>query len=112
MSLPEFLLYRDAELLKSDRFYNSTLIGVGFSGKSVSLSRPPGWESESYGYHGDDGNCYIAHSAGKTYGPSFSAQDVIGCGINFRTGNAFYTKNGVLLGKLNILCHCNNTMPY
>jgi hypothetical protein len=28
--------------------------------------------------------------------------DVIGCGINFNTGEAFFTKNGNYLGKLKI----------
>ncbi|KAL2758711.1 hypothetical protein ACRALDRAFT_1061838 [Sodiomyces alcalophilus JCM 7366] len=90
------LYYYEVTILAGKK--EDTVIGVGFSGKSVALSRPPGWEPESYGYHGDDGLCYAAHIGGKTYGPSFSSQDVIGCGINFRTGCAFYTKNGVLLG--------------
>jgi Ran-binding protein 9/10 len=36
---------------------------------------------------------------GKPYGPTFTTGDVIGCGVNFRTGCAFYTKNGEYLGK-------------
>lgn len=35
---------------------------------------------------------------GKHYGPTFSTGDTIGCGVNFRTGNAFFTKNGRCLG--------------
>ncbi|ROV98618.1 hypothetical protein VSDG_04258 [Cytospora chrysosperma] len=75
--------------------HNDSTIGIGFSSKSVSLSRAPGWEPESWGYHGDDGHCFASQNAGKHYGPTFSTGDVIGCGVNFRTGTAFFTKNGV-----------------
>jgi hypothetical protein len=75
------------------------LIGVGFSSKSASLNRAPGWEPESWGYHGDDGHCFQAQNVGKQYGPTFGYGDVIGCGVNFRTGTAFFTKNGHYLGK-------------
>lgn len=78
---------------------HSTLIGVGFSSKSASLNRAPGWEPESWGYHGDDGHCFQAQNVGKQYGPTFGYGDVIGCGVNFRTGTAFFTKNGHYLGK-------------
>ncbi|PSN71764.1 ran-binding protein [Corynespora cassiicola Philippines] len=74
------------------------MIGVGFSGPKVALSRIPGWEPDSYAYHGDDGQCFSNTTSGKTYGPKFGTLDVIGCGINFRTNTAFFTKNGHLLG--------------
>ena len=76
------------------------LIGIGFSGRKASLNRLPGWESESYAYHGDDGFSFANTPSGKAYGPRYAAQDVIGCGVNFRTGSAFFTKNGVYLGML------------
>ncbi|EKG18516.1 hypothetical protein MPH_04318 [Macrophomina phaseolina MS6] len=74
------------------------LIGIGFSGAKVALHRLPGWEPDSWGYHGDDGFSFCSTSAGKSYGPKFSMNDVIGCGVNFRTNTAFFTKNGVHLG--------------
>lgn len=74
------------------------LIGVGFSGSKASLSRLPGWEADSWGYHGDDGFSFACTGGGKPYGPRFAAMDVIGCGVNFRTGTAFFTKNGIFLG--------------
>ncbi|KAK2615937.1 hypothetical protein N8I77_002658 [Diaporthe amygdali] len=80
------------------RKHNDTLIGVGFSSKTASLNRAPGWEPESWGYHGDDGHCFQAQNVGKHYGPTFGYGDVIGCGVNFRTGTAFFTKNGHYLG--------------
>lgn len=64
----------------------------------MQLNRLPGWEPESWGYHGDDGNSFCCQGTGKPYGPQFSTNDIIGCGVNFRTGTAFFTKNGVELG--------------
>lgn len=74
------------------------MIGVGFCGPKVALSRIPGWEPESFAYHGDDGQIFNNTTSGKNYGPKFGTLDVIGCGINFRTNTAFFTKNGHLLG--------------
>lgn len=75
------------------------LIGIGFSGSETTLDRLPGWEKDSWAYHGDDGFAFSCSANGKAYGPRFATQDVVGCGINFRTGNAFFTKNGVYLGE-------------
>lgn len=74
------------------------LIGIGFSTKKAGLNRLPGWEGESWAYHGDDGFSFACTASGKAYGPRYSSQDVIGCGVNFRTGHCFFTKNGVYLG--------------
>ncbi|KAH8601031.1 hypothetical protein B0O99DRAFT_589892 [Bisporella sp. PMI_857] len=73
-------------------------IGIGFSGRGVALSRLPGWEPDSWAYHGDDGHSFCCQSSGKHYGPPFTAGDIIGCGVNFNTGYAFFTKNGDFLG--------------
>jgi hypothetical protein len=77
----------------------STTIAIGFSTRSASLSRPVGWEPESWGYHGDDGRCFTGQNIGKHFGPVFNTGDVIGCGVNFRDHTAFFTKNGHMLGK-------------
>ena len=69
-------------------------IAVGFSTAQASLERLPGWETHSWGYHGDDGKMFSGEHAGRNYGPTFSANDVVGCGINFNTGHAFFTMNG------------------
>ncbi|KAI5198805.1 SPRY-domain-containing protein [Aureobasidium subglaciale] len=78
---------------------SSSLIGIGFSGPKASLNRLPGWEPESWAYHGDDGFSFSCTASGKPYGPKFAAWDVVGCGVNFETGSAFFTKNGVFLGE-------------
>jgi Ran-binding protein 9/10 len=74
------------------------MIAVGFSSHRASLERLPGWESESWAYHGDDGKSYFGEGTGKAYGPTFGVGDVIGCGLDFASGCAFFTKNGRNLG--------------
>ncbi|RVD86944.1 uncharacterized protein DFL_005195 [Arthrobotrys flagrans] len=74
------------------------LISIGFCGADVQLNRLPGWEPNSWGYHGDDGKSFCCSGMGKAYGPQFNSKDVIGCGINFRTHTAFFTRNGQMLG--------------
>ncbi|KDE02423.1 hypothetical protein MVLG_07019 [Microbotryum lychnidis-dioicae p1A1 Lamole] len=93
-------------------------IGIGFSHRNVSLSRLPGWEDHSWGYHGDDGRAFCCLGTGEPYGPTFTTGDVIGCGIDWTGmapqsmkerhrpkdadkkggGRAFFTKNGEFLG--------------
>ncbi|KAK0728469.1 hypothetical protein B0T26DRAFT_738802 [Lasiosphaeria miniovina] len=86
------------ELTVLNKKRDETTIGIGFSSRSVSLQRPPGWEPESWGYHGDDGRCFAAQNVGKSYGPKFGSGDTAGCLVNFRLGHALFTKNGVDLG--------------
>ncbi|KAI5120556.1 hypothetical protein M0805_000284 [Coniferiporia weirii] len=73
-------------------------ISVGFSHGSVRLSRLPGWEKDSWGYHGDDGHSFASEREGTPYGPGFTTEDVVGCGIDFSIHKAFFTKNGAFLG--------------
>ncbi|KAJ9226110.1 hypothetical protein DTO027B5_8095 [Paecilomyces variotii] len=77
------------------------MIGIGFSSSKASVERLPGWELESWAYHGDDGKSFFGESQGqgRPYGPTFTVNDIIGCGVNFSTGCAFFTKNGVFLGN-------------
>lgn len=90
------------------------MIGVGFSGPKVALSRIPGWEPDSYAYHGDDGQTFANTTSGKPYGQKFSTLDVVGCGVNFRTNTAFFTKNGTYQGEQDraaVVCRTNNYRP-
>ncbi|KAK1750591.1 hypothetical protein QBC47DRAFT_406951 [Echria macrotheca] len=86
------------EVIILNRKRDDTTIGIGFSSKSVSLQRAPGWEPESWGYHGDDGHSFAAQNVGKPYGPKFGPGDTVGCLVNFRLGHALFTKNGEDLG--------------
>ena len=75
-----------------------SMIGIGFSRPKASLEKLPGWEPDSWAYHGDDGMSFCGQSTGKSYGPTFTTSDIVGCGVNFMTGCAFFTKNGVFQG--------------
>lgn len=77
------------------------MIGIGFSSHKASVERLPGWEQESWAYHGDDGKSFFGESQGqgRAYGPTFTVGDTVGCGVNFSTGSAFFTKNGIFLGS-------------
>ncbi|KAI0353184.1 SPRY-domain-containing protein [Trametes cingulata] len=75
-------------------------ISIGFSAPDVRLSRLPGWERNSWGYHADDGWAFPGHKDGSPYGPTFDSGDVIGCGVDFSQNRVFYTKNGSFLGMV------------
>lgn len=44
-----------------------------FSAPDVRLSRLPGWERNSWGYHADDGWAFPGHKDGSPYGPTFDS---------------------------------------
>jgi len=59
----------------------------------------PGWDSCSFGYHGDDGG--IFHEFGgmvRQYGPQFGRGDTVGCGVDYAMQGIFFTLNGKFLG--------------
>lgn len=71
---------------------------IGLTHSGSDLSRAPGWDSGTYGFHGDDGKKFAAQSWGTNYGPIFRENDVVGCCVNFETQTCFYTVNGKNLG--------------
>ncbi len=90
------IYYFEVEIKQKSK---DTAIAIGFSTNEASLERLPGWETHSWGYHGDDGKMFFGEHSGRSYGPTFGLGDVIGCGVNFNTCEAFFTKNGLDLGR-------------
>lgn len=75
-------------------------IGIGIGTVHVSLNRLPGWESQSIGWHGDDGFVFVGSGNGTPFGPCYSTGDVVGCGLDFVNGRVFFTRNAVIVGYL------------
>jgi hypothetical protein len=90
------IYYFEIQVLSKGR--EGRLVSFGFCTQKVTLNRLPGWEPESWAYHSDDGQIFNASQHGRTYGQKYGPQDTVGCGVNFRTGTAFFTKNGNNIG--------------
>ena len=75
-------------------------VAIGLSSSFFNTRyKMPGWDIESYGYHGDDGGLF--HGQGdmlRRYGPSYGPGDTIGCGLEYSTRMIFFVKNGEFLG--------------
>ncbi|XP_070140520.1 ran-binding proteins 9/10 homolog isoform X1 [Drosophila kikkawai] len=90
------LYYFEVRIISKGR---NGYMGIGLTAQQFRMNRlPVGWDKQSYGYHGDDGNSFSSSGNGQTYGPTFTTGDVIGCCVNFVNNTCFYTKNGVDLG--------------
>lgn len=62
-------------------------------------NKMPGWDTNSYGYHGDDGGIFHGHGDMiRPYGPSFGVGDTVGCGLDYVSKRIFFVKNGLFLG--------------
>eukprot|EP00252_Welwitschia_mirabilis_P004656 TRINITY_DN14955_c0_g1_i1.p1 TRINITY_DN14955_c0_g1~~TRINITY_DN14955_c0_g1_i1.p1 ORF type:complete len:458 (-),score=92.78 TRINITY_DN14955_c0_g1_i1:28-1401(-) len=73
-------------------------VSIGFTDERFKNSRQPGWEMNSYGYHGDDGMLYYGPNKSEPFGPKFSTGDTVGAGINYASQEIFFTKNGKVVG--------------
>jgi len=67
---------------------------IGLAESSFPLTRQPGWEPRSYGYHADDGRKYHDSERGEVCGPSWGEGDVVGCGVDNASRSIFWTRNG------------------
>lgn len=79
------------------------ILTIGFTPEDFPLNRyHPGWCLDSYAYHNDDGSAFHVKAPipdhGFQWGPRFTTGDIVGAGINFRTNEVFFTKNGKFLG--------------
>ncbi|XP_072969696.1 ran-binding protein M homolog [Typha angustifolia] len=75
-------------------------VAIGFTMEQFKMRRQPGWEVNSYGYHGDDGYLYRGHGKGEAFGPTFTTGDTVGAGINYASQEIFFTKNGKPVGTV------------
>ena len=64
-----------------------------------------GFDRGSWGFHGTDGCLFEGwwSAKGRKYDAPYTTGDVIGCGVNFGEGIAFYTKNGKVIGTYSTL---------
>ncbi|KAL7420140.1 hypothetical protein Q5752_005106 [Cryptotrichosporon argae] len=94
--------YFEVEVLSAgDKGY----ISVGYMKGNVALNRLVGWEKGSWGWHADDGRSFGGQSRGEAFSEQWGTGDIVGAGIDYTTGRAFFTKNGKLMG------HCWSSMP-
>ncbi|KAF8105749.1 hypothetical protein N665_0156s0003 [Sinapis alba] len=75
-------------------------VAIGFTKEGFIMRRQPGWEVNSCGYHGDDGNIYRGKGTGEAFGPTYTTGDTVGGGINYASQEFFFTKNGAFVGKI------------
>jgi len=99
---PRWVFYFEAKIEETSEPVPSSAscIAIGLASSDFMFNhRMPGWDSHSYGYHGDDGG--IFHQTGhmiQSYGPRFGAGDTVGCGIDLLRRTIFFTLNGKFLG--------------
>ncbi|KAF1335333.1 Ran-binding proteins 9/10, partial [Globisporangium splendens] len=91
-------------------------IGVG-TPRFRLVDKQPGWDRQSFGYHGDDGRFYHNTGYGEHFGPSFDIGDTVGCGVWRDTqashSSVFFTNNGDLIptGDRDIDCEHEDMYP-
>ncbi|KAJ5950794.1 Ankyrin repeat-containing domain protein [Penicillium vulpinum] len=90
------IFYFEVTITKKSR---KNVIGIGFCDEKAPLHRMLGWDSGSWGFHGDDGKIFAGYGKGRPYGKGdYSIGDTIGCCFDPNQGTTFYTRNGKSLG--------------
>ncbi|KAJ8660037.1 hypothetical protein O0I10_004264 [Lichtheimia ornata] len=99
--IPELcdVFYFEAKVMDAGRH---GFIVVGVCSDQADLEQLPGWGTDTWGYHADDGRAFDGNSGndqGLPFGPGYTVLDVIGCGIDMQRRDIFYTKNGRFIGR-------------
>lgn len=87
--------YYEVEVLDAGRL---RYVSVGWMSAASSLSRLVGWDRGTWGFHCDDGNSFAGQNHGNEFTEPWGSGDIVGVGIDFATGRAFFTRNGTLVG--------------
>ena len=80
-------------------------IGIGVGEAEYPLNRMPGWNRNGVGYHADDGKLFYQNGYGVKFGPTCTAGDRMGCGVDFESEDysnciyVFFTKNSQNVGN-------------
>ena len=96
------MAYFEAKVVSSGTKGN---MRIGFIGKDSPLNRNVGATPNSYGYSGNDGRF---HTHGKQCNgvpkgtPTYSTGDTVGCGVHYEERFVFFTKNGSLVGTVDL----------
>lgn len=78
-------------------------VAIGFAAVPYPPFRLPGWHRGSVGVHADDGHRYACDAdGGVPLTEPFQAGDVVGLGLELRTGLVWFTRNGALAGGWNL----------
>ena len=78
-------------------------IGIGVGDCNYPLTRQPGWNANSIGFHADDGRLYYHAGSGARLGPVSYKGDRMGVGVDFETEcgegyvKVWFTRNGEML---------------
>lgn len=69
---------------------------MGYCREEISEDQSPGWEPGSWAYHTDDGGLYEGNGWPVIRDSEHICEtgDVIRCGVNFKTGKGYVTRNG------------------
>ena len=75
-------------------------IGIGLSVAGYRRNAMPGWDSGSFGWHGDDGKTYRGdRQPGREFSAPWAVGDVVGMGLLPRRREIFLTLNGRQAGQ-------------
>ena len=81
----------------------SCALGIGLGSSCYRLTRMPGWDIGSIGYHADDGKLFHSTPIGRIFGLDCHLKDTMGCGVDYSSQEhayvtVWFTRNGELAG--------------